>query len=333
LHGIACGLTRLKWLRDAERLTLAMQRHAIALKYGYNPAQPRVPKGEDGAGEWTAVGGTQVAGGGRSIGGGRGRFSPRDFPGGTYGQLTRLDLEVGRTENAIQQIRRYEPEWKPRTESSTSTPGTIEGAIRTAQGRAEEAEAYLDKLRSGIGGNFGPPLEGVPRSNPLLPVPLVFDGAAWIDAFRSANNGPNLFGEPTWSDKKGTVAVTEVDGKLYFGMNSTSPGFSTADEIEAEKMRQLLTFKYSSELPTNNIGRVPNDGFYHAEATAMIRAAQGNGGTLEGRTMEVHTDRPMCETSCPKILPKIGLELGNPTVTFVDRFGTRRTMRNGGWVQ
>jgi hypothetical protein len=50
LHGIACGLTRLKWLRDAERLTLAMHRHALALKYGYNPAQPRVTKGEDGGG-------------------------------------------------------------------------------------------------------------------------------------------------------------------------------------------------------------------------------------------------------------------------------------------
>lgn len=27
LHAIAVGLTRLKWLRDAERLTLAMIRH------------------------------------------------------------------------------------------------------------------------------------------------------------------------------------------------------------------------------------------------------------------------------------------------------------------
>lgn len=53
LHAIAVGLTRLKWLRDAERLTLAMIRHDRALKYGYNPAQPRVPKGDDGAGEWS----------------------------------------------------------------------------------------------------------------------------------------------------------------------------------------------------------------------------------------------------------------------------------------
>jgi hypothetical protein len=67
LHGIACGLVRLKWLRDAERLTLAMIRHGRALKYGYNPSQPRVPKGEDGAGEWT-LSGAQVAGDGGATG-------------------------------------------------------------------------------------------------------------------------------------------------------------------------------------------------------------------------------------------------------------------------
>lgn len=56
LHAIACGVTRLTWLRDAERFELAMRRHALALKYGYNPSQPRVPKGEDGAGEWSGDG-------------------------------------------------------------------------------------------------------------------------------------------------------------------------------------------------------------------------------------------------------------------------------------
>jgi hypothetical protein len=51
LHVIAIELTRLKWLRDAERLTLAMLRHDRALKYGYNPSQPR-----DELGKWTDAG-------------------------------------------------------------------------------------------------------------------------------------------------------------------------------------------------------------------------------------------------------------------------------------
>ena len=44
-----CGRpARLKWLRDRTRFEIAMRRHGLALKYGYNPAQPRVPKGKDG---------------------------------------------------------------------------------------------------------------------------------------------------------------------------------------------------------------------------------------------------------------------------------------------
>lgn len=33
-----------------------MTRHDRALKYNFNPAQPRLPKGEDGAGEWSGEG-------------------------------------------------------------------------------------------------------------------------------------------------------------------------------------------------------------------------------------------------------------------------------------
>jgi hypothetical protein len=57
LHGIVCAFTRLKWLRDATRFELAMHRHAIALKAGFNQNQPRVPKKQPGAGQWTRGGG------------------------------------------------------------------------------------------------------------------------------------------------------------------------------------------------------------------------------------------------------------------------------------
>ncbi len=53
------GLLRLKWLAAATRFELALRRHdralKLAYKYGYNPAQPRVPKGNPDGGEWTAV--------------------------------------------------------------------------------------------------------------------------------------------------------------------------------------------------------------------------------------------------------------------------------------
>jgi hypothetical protein len=53
LRAVTGGLLRLRWLAAATRCELAMHRHMRALKYGYNPDQPLVPKHEDGAGRWT----------------------------------------------------------------------------------------------------------------------------------------------------------------------------------------------------------------------------------------------------------------------------------------
>lgn len=54
------------------------------------------------------------------------------------------------------------------------------------------------------------------------------------------------------------------------------------------------------------------DAVFHAEANALMRAAEPNGGTLAGRTIEIRVDRPLCR-SCGDILLAIGRQLGNPT--------------------
>src|SRR5262245_9538609 len=120
-------------------------RELRSLKYGYNPNQPRVPAGNPDGGEWTRVAGPFSGRSGGRYGG--------NFPGATYGQLLRLDRAIGRTEDLISQIRRFDPNWRPKTVSVTR-PDSIDGAIGRAQARAQEAQAYLDKLRSGIGGNL-----------------------------------------------------------------------------------------------------------------------------------------------------------------------------------
>ena len=81
---------------------------------------------------------------------------------------------------------------------------------------------------------------------------------------------------------------------------------------------------------TGNIGETPNDAVYHAETNILLRAARQNGGSLAGQMLEVHTDRPMCN-SCNTILPLVGLELGNPTVTFISG-GKIKVMRDGAWL-
>lgn len=72
------------------------------------------------------------------------------------------------------------------------------------------------------------------------------------------------------------------------------------------------------------------DELYHAETNVLLRASRELGGTLRGRTLEVVVDRPMC-ASCQDILPYVGLELGNPTVTFIGPRGETRTMRDEAW--
>lgn len=64
----------------------------------------------------------------------------------------------------------------------------------------------------------------------------------------------------------------------------------------------------------------------------LLRAARENGGSLAGRTLEVFADGKMCN-NCELVLPKVGLELGNPTVTFIGPNGAARTMRDGMWVK
>jgi hypothetical protein len=321
--GAEAGILRLKWLAATTRFKLALCRHDWALKYGFNPDQPRVSRGNPDGGQWT-----RVVASISSRTSGRGRYGA-SFPGATYGQQVRLDLEIARTENALRQIREYDLTWKPGVQSLT-TPGSIEGAIRNAEARAQQAESYLNRLRTGIGGNLGPPLDP-PAAQSRQPTSRVFDGDAWISAYRATNNMPDLFGRPSWPNDKGTVAVTEIDGKLHFGVNSGAPGYTTVDQREADNWRWTLVDKYPNELRTKNIGSVPNDSFYHAESNVLMRAARENDGTLEGLTIDVHTDREICGPSCMKVLPKLGIELGNPRVTFIGPSGTRRTMKSGDW--
>jgi len=60
------------------------------------------------------------------------------------------------------------------------------------------------------------------------------------------------------------------------------------------------------------------------------QTCQIRGKHISAEVAMVFVDQALC-ASCPLVLPKIGLELGNPTVTFVPAVGEPRTMRNGDW--
>ena len=133
-----------------------------------------------------------------------------------------------------------------------------------------------------------------------------------IQAYRSENGLLDLFGH---SD--GAVAVTTIDDKDIFGSNSGSSMYTREDFTAATNMRDNLLSKYPDVMATDNVGQAPNNALFHAETNVLLRAADTNGGALNGRSLDVYADRELCR-NCQTVLPLVGLELGNPILTFVD---------------
>jgi hypothetical protein len=159
-----------------------------------------------------------------------------------------------------------------------------------------------------------------------------FNGPAWIDAYRTLANTNDLFGREAWVRNEGTVTVTEFGGLPIFGVNAAAPTFTISDLAAALQMRETMIKKYPATMNTYNMGGRPNDSLFHAEATVLFRAAKANGGHLKDKSLEVHVDRPVC-SSCGSVLPYLGIEVGNPVITFINSVSRRRrTMWNGHWL-
>jgi hypothetical protein len=167
-----------------------------------------------------------------------------------------------------------------------------------------------------------------PRFGPKSKLAIAVELARMaIKLFRDQNLLHNLFGQ-----KEGTVSYTKLDDVAIYGVNSDSPEYKDRDMIAAEQLRGDLIAKYPDDMTKDNVGQMPNNAVFHAETTALLRAARANGGSLAGKSLEIHVDRPMCP-SCNKILPLIGLELGDPAVTFIGPSGVPKTMRGGAWIK
>jgi hypothetical protein len=193
--------------------------------------------------------------------------------------------------------------------------------LRDDHGRWSDEAGSQRPQRTRLAANEGAPLG--PRGLARMAVELAQRA---IEAYRTDQLMWDMFRQ-----RIGTVSTTEVDGVRYFGSNSTAPSYTDADYREAAAYRDVLVAKYPDIMATNNIGAKPNDAVFHAEANILLRIARDNGGTLAERSIEIHSDRPLC-SSCNTALPYIGMELGNPTVTFVGPQGQTR-VRDGGWVR
>lgn len=224
-------------------------------------------------------------------------------------------------------MRELDSSWQPRP--SLTDPNSAEGAIRRAEAEAQQAEARLAELsRARFGDNQGPPLDPqrAGSGSDMLPPNEV------ISSYRTITGMPDIRDGIAGGRSDGTVAFTEIDGVPVFGVNSDAPGYTASDEAMAREMRSRLIERYPDMMATGNIRQKPNDALFHAEANALMRAAEPYGGTLAGRTIEVRVDRPLCR-SCGEILPAVGLKLGNPTARITDGNGDLWIMRDGFWLR
>lgn len=312
------------------RLVLAFKAFVqAAIKAGFNSGQPRVPAGNPDGGQWTGSGRSgdglvQLASSRRQTV--RVRFG-RSYHEATPGQSMRLANAAAWARTATSRVREIEPNWRPRP----SLTETIEGEIRALEAAAREAEVhYLDLTRGeprfGIGGNRGPAFSEptAPSSRPR--------SSEIIEAYRYVTGMPQVEPGGRAPSASGTVAYIDLNGTPIIGVNSDAPGYTSGDDALARVLRSELIDLYPDVMSKTNLGHIPNNAVFHAEANALIRAAQVYGGTLSGREIEVRTDRLLCG-SCEALLPSIGLQLGNPTVRIVDGTGTLWILRDGIWIE
>ncbi|MDJ0514332.1 MAG: hypothetical protein QNJ62_12905 [Methyloceanibacter sp.] len=338
----AAGLAASRALRRAYEAYLAYRVKqslfalwdAVERKRRYDPNQPRAPAGNPDGGQWTDGGGSGSGGSGStrrrpsllaSLAPGSDLDSDRLFDNseqlvrvaqgsrrvtspsaGTPAQRMIRNKREGEAIGAIQRVQQIEPGWRPRERSLTTN--SIRGEIARAEARRDEAIARWRDLTT-----------REPRSV--------------IEAFRRGH-GLETFNDITWPLRKNTVAHCTFDDQTFFGVNSKEgTNYTRRDDYQAKKMRGVLLEKHPEVMNADNIGQMPNNALFHAEAICLFRAARGNGGTLEGKRIQVTVDREMCK-SCKEVLPLVGLELGNPTVIFRDLDGTIvRAMRNGTWLK
>ncbi len=200
-----------------------------------------------------------------------------------------------------------DPTWR----GPASFTDSIEGQIAHQEAMTEAANARLAEIaRSGIGSNGGPTLgRDLPSRFSMPQAPFA------VDAYR------NNFDVPIGKD---TIAVGTIDNdtRIIIGVNSRAPGYTNEDRAAANAMRDNLIIADPDVMRWDNTGYKPNDAIYHAEATALLRAAKVNDGSLGGRVIDIYVDREMCR-SCDKVLPLISRELGYPTIRFTDIYGKR----------
>lgn len=151
-------------LRNARNRAHEENRRAPHAHHGYDPNQPRVPRGHSDGGQWTETGGGENTSEtlsdatpdnewspGSQYANMRGRGSVPVRIGNRWfeaegGQAARLAIAQTQQYYAVARVRELDPRWSPRP--SYRQPDTVESYIRILEAEAGEAKAHLARLEA-----------------------------------------------------------------------------------------------------------------------------------------------------------------------------------------
>lgn len=152
-------LLRLNYKTCALKLELCFLKMKLASKAGFNPNQPRLPRGNPDGGQWTRVGGGRTSSAGRfgrhvpagqtQLISSRPRGSGTVRIGGqwvaaTPAQQARLAVSQARAQAVFRRVREIDPNWRP----TPSLYESVEGAILANESVVREAEARLAEFNA-----------------------------------------------------------------------------------------------------------------------------------------------------------------------------------------
>ncbi|EBA11190.1 deaminase [Roseobacter sp. CCS2] len=112
----------------------------------------------------------------------------------------------------------------------------------------------------------------------------------------------------------GTVAVAEINGQRYFGVNSTN--LSDADRNLGRQWRDRL-----------GLTRGQDQVVFHAEAHSLMRAYERTNGNMPSN-LTLYVDRNSCGV-CQTYLPRMADEMGITNLNLSFSSGRSGVIRNG----
>lgn len=117
----------------------------------------------------------------------------------------------------------------------------------------------------------------------------------------------------------GTVAVTEINGRKFYGHNTTLERSYLGTDNRALREAALKDLQDAGELTGYKYGNWNVRFLTHAETEALIKA-ENELGSLEGEEITLHVDRPSCD-NCLENLPKLVKIYGIEELRIVDSTG------------